>query len=427
MRRLFRSLPTLVLLCVVSTPALSVNTSVLYDKPEIAVIPLLYNGEVLFQDYVQGSYRLYVLPIDGGNKSEIRNNGSKYLYPLDFGGSHAAWISYVASGTSGGGLFKSTSPVDPVDPGTPPADAAYYVKGLSMDTQSESDLASDTAYKEFVAVDGKKAVWTDYRHFSTADTTIDVYLYDHGTNKETRLTDNRSYKSHPDIQGNHVVWSDFRNTSSDKYNADIFLYDLSKNEETPICTEPGYQAQACVYGDRIVWQDYRNADSDSKNADIYLYDLSKNEEKPICTAEGYQCYPKIYGDIVVWHDYRNTDSDSKNADIYFYDLSTGEESEVTLKSGYQGPPYLYGDYIVWQDYTDNKLYVGHLGEATVVRPAARSADVIGRHRNNATAVKYFDIRGRHVSSRAREASGPGAMARWADGTAKMFLRSARSR
>ena len=422
MRQSFLAVATTVLLCVVSTPALSVDVSVLYDKPSIAVMPLLHDGEVLFQDYSKGSYRLYVLPIDGGGKSEVYNSGTTYLHPLDFGGSHAAWIGYT-SGGAGGGLFKSTGPVVPGGPG---AGASYFVKGIAVNAESATNLAGDGAYKEHVAVDGNRVVWTDYRHFSAGDTTVEVYFYDFAANKESRLTDHNGYKANPAVQGDYIVWADYRNTSSDKHNADIFLYDLSNNDEKPICTEPGYQDQPCVNGHLVVWQDYRNADSDGKNADIYLYDLSKEEEKPICTAQGYQCYPKIYGGLVVWHDYRNAGSDSKNADIYYYDLSTGSEGEVTLKSGYQGSPDLYGEYVVWQDYTDNKIYVGHFGEVTAVRPAARSVDIAGPHRSNAAAVTCFDIRGRHVPSRPQEARGTGVMTRRFNGTARMFLRGARS-
>jgi beta propeller repeat protein len=351
-----------VALCCAGNAAIAVQMQIapIYT-PSIAVIPLVNNGKILVQDFLQGTYHLE--SIDASSTSpavSIRNNLQSYLHPLDFGGPQVAWISYGAHAAAPGGGIPiaprktAASSIAPLLGGS----ARYEISVFSLGTSAEQNVSTDTGYKEFIGADGSAVVWTDYRYFSAADTTVEIFYWNAG-GSERRITNHRGYKSAVRLRGNLIVWQDYRNAGSIK-NADIYLYDLSTSAEKAICTNPAYQDQPFAQGRYVVWQDYRNAGSDPKNSDIYLYDLSTNQERPICTAPGYQSDPQVYGDIVVWHDYRNAQTDSSNADIYLFDLSTNTEQAVTSKAGYQAQPYLYNGLLAWYDYSDRKVYAAKL-------------------------------------------------------------------
>lgn len=398
-----------IVVCLAATWWCSAQT-VVYDRASIAVIPYLHSGNVVLQDFTQGTYRLKLVNVATRNVTEIRNNMTAYLYPVAFGGTHVAWIGYGSGGGSipiggdgggigGGDIGGSIGGGDVIIPTT---GAAYHVMRLDVSSKSEKTVSTDTAYKEFVAADGGKVAWTDYRYFSAGDTTVELYLYN---GSESRITQKQGYKSWPHIRGNRVVWQDYRNAGSTK-NADIYLYDLGTRNEKAICTNDRYQDQPCVYDDLVVWQDYRNGTGGDRNADIYLYDLSTNEEIAICTDPAYQSRPKVYGDFVVWHDYRNAGSDTANADIYGYDLANKTEFVVTAKGGYQGPPHLYDGYVVWADYTDNKVYALRAGETASVayspHPAAHRREAIPAAAVTGAQARSYNAAGQVIGFHRRE-------------------------
>lgn len=343
--------------------AMDVQVEALYDNLSIAVLPFLYGTEVLYQDGTQGNYRLYVLDIGTRDPVELHSN-QKYLYPLDFGGAAASWITYTAM--SGGNLkpMGSESAVGPPGGGddTPVThEAEYRVDMLDMLSATATTITTNTDYKEFLGMDDASIVWTDFRHTTATDTFSEVYHCRISNESVTRLTDIVSYKAMVAVEGDKVVWQDYRNAQSNPINADIFVSGLDGSGERAVCSDPGYQAQPDVYGDYVVWQDYRNIGADPQNADIYLYDLVNDEEIEVCTAPGYQAHPRIHGRVVVWHDYRNTETDPQNADIYLYDIDAKEVHAVTTKGGYQAEPSIYESHVVWYDYSDEKIYLATLG------------------------------------------------------------------
>ena len=324
--------------------ALTVQVEELYTNISIPTSPIVYGSNVLYEDFSQGTYRFYTIDIISKTKTEIRNNMTSYIFPYDFGGTHAGWITYTG-GSGGGGM--------PV----PGGNTSYKIQIINIQSKIVQDVSSDGAFKDFMAMDNQSIVWTDYRHSTTTDTFNEVYLSSITSVNPTRITSTPSYKASGDINGNLIVWQDYRNAGSNSTNADIYLFDRSGGGEREICTNSFYQDHPSVYGTYVVWQDFRNTGSDSKNADIYMLNLITNEETAVCTAPGYQAHPKIFGDYIVWHDYRNvTPQDSLNADIYLYEISTGNEIAVTNKAGYQGPPSIYEKNIVWYDYSENKIY-----------------------------------------------------------------------
>jgi beta propeller repeat protein len=351
--------------------ALSIQVSTLF-KPGIATPPLLYDGKVCIEDFVQGSYRLRLVDASSGTAQELRNNVTAYLWPLAYGGTYAAWIGYSTGGGGGGGGSGAG--------GIP---ISYYVQTINAANKTEVKIVENIYYIERLVAAANRVVWTDYRYFTTSDTTIEIYLYDFSSGSERRITSRKGYKSAPYIMGNQIVWQDYRNATQDGKNADIYLYDLSAGQEKTVCTYSAYQDQPSVYNNIVVWQDYRNAGSDQKNADIYMRDLSTGTERAICTAPGYQAYPRIYGNIIVWQDYRNaTPSDTSNADIYLYDLATSTEMAVTTKTGYQSEPFFYGSTIVWFDYTDNTIYKAALNITSVNTSIASSISRCGNAHGN---------------------------------------------
>ena len=333
--------------------ALSVQVSTLF-KPGIATTPLLYDSKVCIEDFVQGSYRLRLVDASSGTAQELRNNMTAYLWPLAYGGTHAAWIGYsTGSGGPGG---------DPATGGIP---ISYYVQTINATSKTELKVADNIYYIERLAAAANRVAWTDYRYFTASDTTVEIYLYDFSSGSQKRITSQKGYKSAPYIMGNQIVWQDYRNAAADPKNADIYLYDLGASQEKAICTNSAYQDQPSVYNNIVVWQDYRNAGSNPKNADIYMRDLSTGTERAICTAAGWQAYPRIHGNIIVWQDYRNATTDTANADIYLYDLATNTETAITTKAGYQSEPFLYGSTVVWLDYTDNTIYKAVISSSSV--------------------------------------------------------------
>jgi beta propeller repeat protein len=392
--RLLLSAPLLCLLfALTSVHGLDIENSVLYSNVSIPAVPYMHEGSILYQDFSQGTYRFFTLDIAQAVRTEVRDNKMVYLSPAAYNGTHISWITYSSGGGGGGnpiGGMRKTSAAS--------QSANYRVDLFTLSSKQTQAISSDAAYKQHLAMDDKRVLWTDFRHSTATDTFSEIYSYSISGGNATRITDAVSYKANGNVQGSIVVWQDYRNAGTNTKNADIYAYDFSANKEIPICTDGAYQDQPAVYGSYIVWQDYRNAGT-GDNADIYLYDLSTKAEKAICTEGSYQAYPQIYGDYVVWHDYRNiSSSDAQNVDIYLYDIKNEKEYQVTSKGGYQDVPAICGTTIVWYDHVDGKLYKGIIDPdggsvASIARPADRSS--MGARPGKLTS---FDLRGRTIGN-----------------------------
>ncbi|MFP4013354.1 MAG: hypothetical protein ACLFVQ_04660 [Chitinispirillaceae bacterium] len=361
-----------------------VQVSVFRNDLSLTTMPKLVDGKVLVQDFKDGFYRFYTFDIQSGTPAEVRSH-SKYLYPVAFSGTYVAWIECQVKITYGPPSPGSTAIAD--------TSVQYHVKAMNVADRTEHTLSTDTLFKEYIAAHGDKVVWTDYRHMSPGDTTVEIYMYDFSRMEESRVTEVQGYKAWPHIYNNRIVWQDYRHAGTTN-NADIFLRDLDSGVETGICTEGSYQSQPHIFEDKVVWQDYRNASTEENNADIFFKDLGTNEIKEVCTVSGYQGTPKVYGNYIVWQDYRNAQQDSSNADIYMYDLSGNTEYHVTKQSGYQGEPVLWESNIVWQDYSDMFLYKGVIDAVSSISGGSRLLPL-----PSAISEKpecFYDLSGRRI-------------------------------
>ncbi len=362
-----------------ASEAVSVQEEVLYSEPPSYVEPYLSGNNVLYQASLNGTYRLFLVDTETGSSSEIRNNSTNYLYPLDFAGNHISWMDYSGYET------------------------AYTFTPVVFDISSEttSEIKSDNSYKEFPAIDNNAIVWADYSHSTSSDTFNEVYYSEISNIDPVRITSVSSYKASLDIDDNIIVWSDYRNAETDTSNGDIFMYNIETETETNICNNPALQDQPDVHGDYIVWQDYRNTGTEMENTDIYLYDIQSGTEKAVCTAPGYQAHPKVYGNYIVWQDYRNTGSDTTNADIFMYDIKTEEEIPVTTAPGYQDRPSIYGSYIVWYDYPENTIYIAEISDSTGISIEI-SEKKYDPYKGSDLPASYYNLLGKQLSGKERE-------------------------
>ncbi|MBD3321009.1 MAG: hypothetical protein GF350_07955, partial [Chitinivibrionales bacterium] len=202
-----------------SAHAVSVQSDVLYSGITSSVIPILHGYKVLYQYKPSGTYRLYIVDLAGTNE-EVRDNLTKYLWPLDFSGTHAAWITYsggsggIPIGGGGGGIG---------DPGQiPGSGAAYKVELMDIDTKNETKITNDTTYKDFLSMDEQAVIWTDYRHSTASDTFNEIYYSPLNNPSPGRITSTVSYKASVDIHGGKMVWQDYRNAGGGS-NADIYF------------------------------------------------------------------------------------------------------------------------------------------------------------------------------------------------------------
>ncbi|MCM2466248.1 hypothetical protein DIC75_07960 [Methanoculleus sp. CWC-02] len=111
--------------------------------------------------------------------------------------------------------------------------------------QPRTRLLGDSGDDGFpdVSSDGNYVAWINARGNQTA-----VYLYDVLAENMTQIT---SESANPDavaVDGNHVVYSDWRNG-----NLDIYLYDISTGVETPVTQDPYQQTYPDISEGTIVW------------------------------------------------------------------------------------------------------------------------------------------------------------------------------
>ncbi|MDG5815916.1 hypothetical protein QA601_12565 [Chitinispirillales bacterium ANBcel5] len=359
----------------------NITHTVLHENMVLQDVPGIYGNYVYFQDW-RSFYDISKLNHQTGSSVQVRQ-GTKLLYPLVFGGEMFAWIDYTESNGFGMGPGETNN-------------VSYYVKIHKLNTGEEVTVTTDAAYKEHIAVYGQKVVWTDYRHFSPGDTTVEIYMYDVDQGVERRITTAAGYKSNPHIHENRIVWQDYRNGSSD-----IYLYDLTTNQEIAITNNRFHQANPFIYNSKIVWEDNRNGAGDPDNFDIYLFDLETTSENQIYTGSGYQGSPQISEQLVVWQDFGlNGDDDASNSQIVALNLNTKEKILVSENmAGYMGEPRLWENVVVWQNYNDGNLWKAEVENV-------QSSISVNRNRNIPAAQRsisnytIYDLSGRKIDQRS---------------------------
>ncbi|MBI5674213.1 MAG: PD40 domain-containing protein [Nitrospirae bacterium] len=292
----------------------------LTSDPERQGYPAISGNHIVWEDYRNGNYDIYMYDISTGIESQITASLSDQ-WNAKISGNRIVWEDYRNG------------------------NADIYMYDIS--TGAESRITTNTSDQYYPTVSGDRIVWIDYRNGN-----YDIYMYDVSTGLETQITANDNGQYTPAISGDRIVWMDYRNG-----NWDIYMYDISTGIETQITSDTADQWSPTISGNRIVWVDSRNG----SNYDIYMYDVSTGIETQITTDTAYQSSPDISGNLIVWIDSRNG-----NHDIYMYDVSAGLETQITANDNGQYTPAISGDRIVLEDYrngnADVYLYTMNVGD-----------------------------------------------------------------
>lgn len=289
----------------------NIGTETRITTSELASHPDIYDNRIVWQDFRNGNYDIYMYDLSTSKETRITANESNQIYPAIYG-DRIVWQD------DRNGQYD------------------IYMYDISTSTEIristyESDQDHPGTYgNRHPDIYGERIVWDDYRNGLP-----DIYMYDLSTSKETQITTHESNQEFPAIYGDRVVWQDYRKGVSDMY-----MYDLSISKETQINSNGKATFFPEIYGNRIMLINYHNGSGDR---DIYMYDLSTSRETQI-TNSGSADSPAIYSDKIVWEDKR-----TGNWDIYIYNLATSKETQITNDESNQESPAIYDNRIVWQD------------------------------------------------------------------------------
>jgi beta propeller repeat protein len=275
--------------------------------PSYESSPAVSGNRIVWQDYRNGNFDIYMYDISMGTETQITTDISDQYSPA-ISGNRIVWGDY-RNGHSDIYMFDISTGVETqitVDPEEAPADQYSPV------------------------ISGNHIVWEDYRNGVG-----NIYMYDISTGIETQIATNEQYNLA--ISGNRIVWEVYGDN-----NYDIYMYDISTMVETRITMNDNDQYSPAISGNQIVWEDYRNGDPviAPYNYDIYMFDILTGVETRITTNDNQQAAPAISGNRVVWDDYRNG-----NDDIYMFDISTGIEYNDSFRPifpRYFREPYCLG-------------------------------------------------------------------------------------
>lgn len=270
---------------------------------ELASHPDIYDNRIVWQDWRNGNYDIYMYDLSTSKETRITTNESNQIYPAIYG-DRIVWQD--------------------------DRNGQYDIYMYNISTSKEIEISTYESDQEHPDIYGDRIVWDD-----SLNKLPDIYMYDLSTSKETQITTHESNQEFPAIYGDRVVWQDYRKGVSDMY-----MYDLSISKETQINSNGKATFFPEIYGNRIMLINYHNGSGDR---DIYMYDLSTSRETQI-TNSGSADSPAIYSDKIVWEDKR-----TGNWDIYMYDLATSKETRITNDESNQEFPAIYDDRIVWQD------------------------------------------------------------------------------
>jgi beta propeller repeat protein len=275
---------------------------------ELASHPDIYGNRIVWQDFRNGNYDIYMYDLSTSRETRITANESNQTYPAIYG-DRIVWQD--------------------------DHNGQYDICMYNISTSKETQI-STSGRAQRPKIYGDRIMWMDYRIRNKG-----IYVYDLSTSKEARII-SEGMSEYINMEGNLIVWDDLRYISPD-----IYMYDLSTSTETQI-TSNGESTFPNVYGNRIVWQEWHNEDG-NLTTNIWMYDLSTSKKTQITTNKSSQHSPAIYGNKIVWEDFRN-----ENINIYMYDLSTQKETQITTSGGVQDPD-IYGNRIVYRKYSRQRL------------------------------------------------------------------------
>jgi len=311
---------------------------------ELASHPDIYGNRIVWHDWRNGNYDIYMYDLSTSRETRITANESNQTYPAIYG-DRIVWQDDL--------------------------NGQYDIFMYNISTSKETQI-STSGRAQKPKIYGDKIVWMDYQN-----RTLNIYMHDLSTSKESRIiSDGRP--EYMNMYGNVIVWHDSRYISPD-----IYMYDISTSKETQI-TSNGEATFPNVYGNRIVWQEWQN-EAGNLTTNIWMYDLSTSKKTQITTYKSGQYTPAIYGNKIVWKDYRN-----ENINIYMYDLSTQKETQITTSGGAQDPD-IYGDRIVYSKYSRQRF-------SKYSRQRLPLGDVFF------SDIYMYDLTARHIEPRAGFAS-----------------------
>jgi beta propeller repeat protein len=273
---------------------------------ELASHPDIYGNRIVWQDFRNGNYDIYMYDLSTSRETRITANESNQTYPSLYG-DRIVWQD--------------------------DRNGQYDICMYNISTSKETQI-SISGRAQRPKIYGDRIMWMDYRTRNQG-----IYVHNLSTSKETRII-SEGIPQFINMEGNLIVWHDLRYISPV-----IYMYDLSTSTETQI-TSNGKATFPNVYGNRIVWQEWHREDGTTY---ICMYDLSTSKETQITTNKSSQYSPAIYGNKIVWKDFRN-----ENINIYMYDLSTQKETQITTSGGAEDPD-IYGDRIVYRKYSRQRL------------------------------------------------------------------------
>jgi len=290
--------------------------------PSGAQAPAIFGNTVVWQDYRNGNWDIYLYNMISGNETRITTDASDQVDPEIYG-DLLVWDDSRLD-TSGG--FTS----------------AIFLYNLT--TGQEIQLSDgDLSYQSHPAIYGNRIVWSDDR------TGPAIFINGTSPGTETPLSPATGSQDNPAIYGDLVVWDDTRNSPPDN-TRDIYSYSIATNTETQITNDLQDQAFPGLFGSKIVWSDTRNG-----NIEIFMNGSAPGLEYSITPNQPAlnHHHTSIYGPKVVWEQ----TNISGGTDIFMNDTSTGLQTPIAVNPGslkdypriFTDPNPQYGDRVVWQD------------------------------------------------------------------------------
>ena len=234
------------------------------ERPHGSIEPAIYGNTIVWQDYRNGNFDIYMYNLSISKETQITTNDSNQMTPEIYG-NNIVWCNC--------------------------GNESIYMYNISTSTETR---ITASGYVYGPAIFGDIIVWDEYHNGN-----YDIYMYNLSTSIETQITDNKSLQEGSvDVYNDRIVWSDGYN---------IFMYNISTSNETQITTNTRIVLTPAIYGDKIVWIGGRN---ESDDFEIYMYDLSTSTETQVTTNMSFYPFsPAIYEDRIVWTDWHNESPD----------------------------------------------------------------------------------------------------------------------